>query len=79
MGIVLMAMVATAALRYGRTNPDSYLLVVCGAILFMVSDSILAINKFNTSFPMAAPAIMLTYILGQYLMVEGVIRHDKRE
>jgi uncharacterized membrane protein YhhN len=77
--VVLMAMVATAALRYGRTSLDSYLLLVSGAILFMISDSILAINKFHTAFPMAAPAIMLTYILGQYLIVEGAIRHQRLE
>lgn len=77
--VILMAMVATAALRYGRTTPASYWLLMPGAVLFMISDSLLAINKFHTPFPMAAPAIMLTYILAQYLIVEGAIRHNMNE
>ncbi len=73
--VVLMGMVMAAFFRFGRTAPDSFWLVATGAILFMISDSILAINKFHTPFPSAGPLIMLTYILGQYLIVEGVIRH----
>lgn len=75
--VVLMAMVMASFFRYGRTFSDSFWLVATGALLFMVSDSILAINKFHTPFPSAGPLIMLTYILGQYLIVEGVVRHKK--
>jgi len=73
--LVLAVMVQTALYRYGRTGPDSYGLVVAGAALFMLSDSLLAINKFYSPFSGAASVIMLTYILGQYLIVEGVVRH----
>lgn len=73
--LVLAVMVQTALYRKGRTNPDSYLLVVVGAALFMLSDSLLAINKFYSPFNGAASLIMLTYILAQYLIVEGVVRH----
>lgn len=75
--LVLAVMVQTALYRKGRTNPDSYILVVLGAALFMLSDSLLAINKFNTPFRGAASVIMLTYILAQYLIVEGVVRHKE--
>lgn len=74
--LVLMAMVVSAALRYGRTSPDSYWLVTAGASVFMISDAMLAINKFYAPFDMASPLIMLTYILGQYMIVEGAIRHN---
>lgn len=74
--LVLMAMVVSAALRYGRTSPDSYWLVTVGASVFMISDAMLAINKFYAPFDMASPLIMLTYILGQYMIVEGAIRHN---
>jgi len=75
--VVLMGMVMAAFFRYGRTSPDSFWLVAAGAISFMISDSILAINKFHTAFSYAGPLIMLTYILGQYLIVRGIIRHSK--
>lgn len=73
--LVLVVMVQTAIHRYGRTSPDSFGLVVAGACLFMLSDSLLAINKFYSSFNGAGALVMLTYILGQYLIVEGVVRH----
>jgi uncharacterized membrane protein YhhN len=73
--LVLVVMVQTAIHRYGRTGPDSYGLVIVGASLFTISDSVLAINKFYSPFAGASGVIMLTYILGQYLIVEGVVRH----
>lgn len=72
---VLMGMVMAAFFRYGRSSPDSFWLVAAGAILFMISDSALAINKFYMPFAYSGPLIMLTYISAQYLMVEGIIRH----
>lgn len=75
--IVLMGMVMASFFRYGRTTPDSFWLVAAGAMLFMTSDSMLAINKFHTPFEQAGPLIMLTYILGQYLIAEGAVRHGK--
>jgi uncharacterized membrane protein YhhN len=47
-----------------------------GALLFVISDSILAFNKFHTStqIPLVGFWIMLTYITGQYLIVHGAIQ-----
>jgi uncharacterized membrane protein YhhN len=72
--ITLMAM--QALFRYGRTNSKSFTLVFAGAISFMLSDSLLAINKFMQPLPLAGLAIMFTYILAQYLIVEGVVRYS---
>ena len=74
--VVLMLMVMTALFRYGRTNPGSFWLVFIGAAVFMSSDSLLAINKFYSPFYLSGFFIMLTYSVAQYLMVEGVVRHD---
>lgn len=76
--IVLMGMVMASFFRYGRTTAESFWLVAAGALFFMVSDSILAINKFHTPFELAGPVIMLTYILGQFLIVEGAIKHGQQ-
>lgn len=47
-----------------------------GALLFVASDSLLAFNKFYdpTAISYAGFFIMLTYILGQYFIVNGTIR-----
>jgi uncharacterized membrane protein YhhN len=42
-----------------------------GAALFVLSDSLLAINKFHTPFPSAGAAVMLTYGLAQFYLVRG--------
>lgn len=73
---VLVVMVLMALFRYGRTLPFSFWMVFAGALLFMVSDSLLAINKFLQPLPQAGLAIMVTYITAQYLIVEGLIKHE---
>jgi uncharacterized membrane protein YhhN len=50
---------------------------VAGAILFVVSDSLLAINKFHTPFEASGFLIMLTYGLAQLFIVWGAIRNLK--
>jgi uncharacterized membrane protein YhhN len=45
-----------------------------GAVLFVLSDSMIAINKFGYPFPEARVAIMGTYIFGQYAMVWALSR-----
>jgi uncharacterized membrane protein YhhN len=74
--LVLSLMVLNALFRFGRTNSESFWLVFAGAVLFMVSDSILAIDKFLTPVTLGGFTIMLTYIAGQYLIVTGLIRHS---
>lgn len=72
---VILAMVLNALFRYGRTSPLSFWLVFVGAILFMVSDSILAINKFHTEIHHAGLLIMIPYIIAQFLIIRGLIKH----
>ncbi len=50
------------------------LFAVLGSILFVISDSLLAINRFKLILPYAGFMIMLTYILAQYLMVLGIFK-----
>ncbi len=75
--LVLTLMVLQALFRYGFTSQKSFALVFVGAVFFMVSDSVLAINKFMHALPMASLAIMITYIVAQYLIVQGAIAHQQ--
>jgi len=73
--LIIMLMAITALFRLGYTNSASFAWVFVGAILFMISDSSLAINKFHTPFFGASAVIMLTYVSAQFMIVEGVLKH----
>lgn len=75
--LVLTVMVLQALYRFGFTSKRSFALVFIGALFFMASDSLLAINKFLEPIPFASLSIMFTYITAQYLIVEGTIAHHK--
>lgn len=76
--IVLMVMTLQALFRYGYTNTVSFWFVFVGAILFMISDSMIAVNKFLVPFELAGLAIMATYILAQFLIVRGLLFHFEK-
>lgn len=48
-------------------------LVALGATVFVASDTILSVNRFVRSLPMASLAVMVTYHVGQALIVAGVL------
>jgi uncharacterized membrane protein YhhN len=76
---VILTMVAGAVNRLGKVNRVSYFLVLAGAILFVMSDSSIAINNFRHHFKGASFFIMVTYILAQYLIVTGYIRQFRND
>ncbi|WP_427873136.1 lysoplasmalogenase [Flavobacterium sp. MMS24-S5] len=54
-------------------------LVFLGAIFFIISDSILAVNKFYAPIPKSSFFIMLTYLLAQYLIVVGILKLNPKK
>lgn len=74
-GVVIVLMVMTALFRYGRTTSESFWLVFGGAVLFMISDGTLSVNKFLMPVPLASFWIMLTYIGAQFMIVRGIVLH----
>ncbi len=48
---------------------------LAGTFLFLISDSILAINRFVAPFTLAPVLIMLTYAIAQLLITEGSLRN----
>ena len=69
-GAVLTAMLGTTIGRCyaGQYNKQSKKLALLGAIVFVISDSILAINKFSFPIPMAKILTMITYYAAQTLL-----------
>jgi uncharacterized membrane protein YhhN len=54
------------------------LLILNGAVAFIVSDSLLAIDKFYVSLPNSSLLIMATYLIAQYLICFGILRLNQR-
>ena len=70
----MIAMLAGAVSRIGKVNRISYIMVLAGAILFIISDSVLAINKFVQPVSLSTLIIMVTYIAAQWLITTGYIK-----
>lgn len=71
--VVICIMGITAAKRFGKASKQSFTLVLLGAITFMISDSLLAINKFYAPINHADLLIMATYLTGQFLIIRGIM------
>jgi uncharacterized membrane protein YhhN len=64
---------ALLALHIRGTLPENYSWwLFFGAVLFVLSDSLIAVNKFGYAFPESRVAIMSTYIFGQYAIARGL-------
>ena len=71
--LVISFMVMMAAFRNQRVNSFSFNFVLLGAIIFMLSDAILAYNKFVFQFSYAELLIMVIYSTAQYFIIIGAV------
>lgn len=69
----LIGMSMMALNRKGRVNRLSFLLVFIGSVLFVISDSLIALDKFYHDIPLAGFWIMISYISAQYLIMRGLL------
>lgn len=51
--------------------------LIIGALLFVISDAILAINLFYKNSTLGGMSVMLTYVIAQYCLIEGMIKENK--
>jgi uncharacterized membrane protein YhhN len=65
---VIVVMAISAYLLTQRVAALTFL----GAVLFMISDSYLAFNKFYAPLPLAGVVVMGTYIAAQWCIAKGV-------
>ena len=66
--------------RYGHVNTTSFRWMFAGAVLFILSDCVLAINlfaikpePFSETFKLLAATNMTLYLSGQLLITQGAI------
>ncbi|WP_344673705.1 lysoplasmalogenase [Sphingobacterium kyonggiense] len=76
--LVIATMALFAYTRKNKTTFWSFLYIFLGALFFIASDSLLAINKFVAYVPNSALMIMSTYMLAQYLITVGSTKHQPR-
>jgi uncharacterized membrane protein YhhN len=72
--VVLSGMLLSSLHVYNRFDKQSGIRFVLGALFFVLSDSLLAINKFYSPLGGASLLIMLTYCVAQFLIVSGYMR-----
>ena len=72
--ICLMAVLAAGTVQNRSIRTISIKFIIPGALFFVLSDTILAVNKFLYQNPLHDIIVMLTYGLAQYLLVKGFIK-----
>lgn len=75
-GITISTMLSTALWQYQKLDNKTALYFIIGAISFVLSDSLLAVDKFKGQFAYSGIMIMTTYIIAQLFIVLGAIRYN---
>ncbi|MCW3091000.1 MAG: hypothetical protein JWP81_2069 [Ferruginibacter sp.] len=68
---VICSMLLCSIHIYSKVNFPGNLYYVTGALLFVMSDSILAVNKFYHSITLAGVWLMLSYCAAQFFIIKG--------
>jgi uncharacterized membrane protein YhhN len=72
-GLTIATFGAVSFLDFLNTKSKKSLLMLFGAVVFMISDSLLAINKFYSPAQILEVFVMITYVLAQYLIFRSMI------
>ncbi len=64
-------------LNYLNNNSKKALILLFGSLFFILSDSVLAINKFYESNAVYPVIVMITYITAQYLICSYKLKEGK--
>jgi hypothetical protein len=74
---ISLLMLNLAYLRKGKFSTLSYVCVLLGCMLFLLVESVNAVNTFNKNLPFPAFLIMLFYGTSMYLIVFGIVNERK--
>ena len=74
-GGVLLSMAAMAMNTWGKVDRRSGVLLLCGSILFVISDSLIAVTNFGPvpDNPAVATVLIGTYCVAQIMLAIGVL------
>ena len=74
-GLIICIMLSFALDLWRINDRRVSFYIIIGALFFIISDSVLAINKFYRSFEYAGIVIMLTYGVAQLLITLGTAKY----
>lgn len=75
--IVISLMGITSAWRKDHVQPKTFNWILIGAILFILSDMVIAVNKFVIDFDYDAILNMTLYLSGQFMIAVGAVYHQQ--
>jgi uncharacterized membrane protein YhhN len=70
---ISLMLIETLKGSFNWSDKSKYIVLI-GAIFFVTSDSILAINKFYTAISNASFWIMITYLIALFCIVKGILK-----
>ncbi|TAH04545.1 MAG: lysoplasmalogenase, partial [Sphingobacteriales bacterium] len=73
--LVIGSMLIMALWQYGKLPRTTALLFIIGAMLFVLSDSALALNRFYKPHPYSGILVMSSYVGAQVFLTLGSIAH----
>ena len=77
-GITISIFGMVSLLDYLNTKTKKALFMFIGAIIFICSDGLLAINKFYSANAIFAVLVMITYIIAQYFICKSMILESNK-
>ncbi len=72
--VALLVMSAMALTRYKTVSKASFNFVFYGSVLFVISDTLIALDKFLTPIPNDRLLVMSTYMAAQFLIMKGILK-----
>lgn len=72
-GIVISVFGVVSFLLYSQAKATANLWLFLGSLIFILSDSVLAVNKFYQTNELYGIVIMITYILAQFLICKAIV------
>lgn len=76
--LVISLMLITSFQAFNFEKQKFGKICIIGTILFVFSDSILAVNRFAFSIPFGSVFVISTYSIGQLLIMEGALQNLRR-
>ncbi|NKI31385.1 lysoplasmalogenase [Croceivirga thetidis] len=76
--LVILFMAWQGISLYLKNNTIAYALIAMGVVLFMFSDSMIAVNKFKAPFALSGVVILSTYWLAIALIANTGVRISKK-
>jgi len=76
--VVSLMLFVSIQINLSRQNKASRLIVL-GAFFFVLSNSLLAVNKFYSPIYLYSLLVMSTYLSAQFLLVYGIVLLDKTQ